>query len=84
MLNALLTLSEKYSFSVSEFSGGVHSGGSKHYGGTGVDINKINGIPVNSKNPYWKDFVNDAKKLGVTWSAGPGYPYHGTHVHLQF
>jgi hypothetical protein len=84
LLKALVTLSEKYNFNISEFSGGSHSDGSSHYQGNTADINIINGKHININNPYFDQFIKDAKKLGLRFEMHPPQPGHDTHLHLKF
>lgn len=82
LLQGMLDLSEKYTYSVSEITGGRHSDLSRHYIGVAIDITKINGIAVSAHNKYYKEFMQYAKTLGATEVLGPGKKNHGSHVHL--
>jgi len=85
LLLAIEELSKKYTLEISEITGAVHGSKSKHYRGKAADIVKINGVSVNSHNPYYKELMKEAAKLGSTWTAGPGTDAnHATHVHIQF
>ena len=84
MLAGMKTLSEKYTFSVSEISGGDHSTGSQHYSGTAFDVTEIDNKPVNINSPNFKAFMKDAKAAGATLTLGPGDKGHGTHVHVEW
>jgi RHS repeat-associated protein len=82
LLRMLDRLSQQYTFEVSEITGGDHSTNSRHYAGIAIDIVRINGVPVNSKNPHYRAFMQKARALGATEVLGPGNKYHGTHIHL--
>lgn len=81
MLNALLTLAEDYSFSVSELAGGAHSPNSRHYVGVAVDVDVINGRRVGHGHPDLAAFIARCRSLGATEMRGPGNPHHDHHVH---
>ncbi|HLN61322.1 MAG TPA: hypothetical protein VK464_07170 [Symbiobacteriaceae bacterium] len=83
MLSAMVKLAQSYSFEVSEIAGGSHSSNSKHYKGLAFDVAVINGRPVSSTNPDWKNFKKAAEKLGA-YVLGPGDPDHDDHLHVQF
>lgn len=83
MLKGMLNLTKKYTFSISEITGGGHSSNSRHYAGIAFDINYINGVYVNDKNTYLTEFRIEAKKYGATEILGPGDDNnHKTHIHL--
>ena len=84
MLQGMLKLSESYTFTISEISGGDHGNNSRHYVGLGFDVTSINGKPVNSTNADYKAFMKMAKQLGATQVLGPGDPNHSTHVHIAW
>ncbi len=84
MLRGLLTLSNSWTFHVSEIAGGSHTAGSRHYAGVAADISVIGGRPVNSSNPYYRAFMARARALGATEVLGPGDAGHSTHVHIAW
>ncbi|MEV3990710.1 peptidoglycan-binding protein [Streptomyces sp. NPDC049837] len=86
MLSGLLKLNTQYGFriGVSEFVGGEHSAGSRHYRGLAVDINYINGIHVGNKGSQHKAVEAACSKLGADQILGPGDPGHDTHVHCAW
>lgn len=78
LLKIMLSLSNKYSFSVSEIAGGSHSRRSHHYIGTAFDVNFINGVKVNNSNKFRNEFIREAKSLG----AGYVKFENGNHIHI--
>lgn len=81
LLGGLLSLANDYSFRINSIAGGSHSANSRHYAGIGVDIGEINGLPVNSSNPYCRAFMQQCRNLGATEMLGPGDDGHSTHIH---
>lgn len=85
MLRGMLDLTKKFTFTVSEITGGGHSANSRHYAGIAFDITYINGVYVTKDNSHLIDFKDEAKKLGATEILGPGDDKnHKTHVHLAW
>ncbi|WP_198032689.1 chitosanase [Mesorhizobium sp. WSM2561] len=84
MLQALLTLAEEYSFSVSEICGANHSPNSKHYKGVAFDVNVINGQHVRASHPKQQAFRSRCAALGATQVLGPGNNGHDTHIHASW
>ena len=84
MMEAMLTLAETYSYSVTEIAGGSHSKGSRHYAGVAMDVGIINGTGVSAKNKDVSGFMKACKKLGATEVLGPGSAGHATHVHAAW
>ena len=82
MLSGMLGLARDYSFTVSEIAGGSHSKHSRHYAGIAFDVSAINGVPVSARNPHFRAFMAQAKKLGATEVLGPGAAGHSSHVHV--
>ncbi|MEU2866491.1 hypothetical protein ACIQWL_47130 [Streptomyces mirabilis] len=85
MLNGVLKLNTQYhfKFQVSEFVGGRHSSGSKHYQGRAVDVTWINGRHV-GKGAAHHALMTACHKLGANLVLGPGDPDHAKHVHCQW
>ncbi len=81
MLRGMLDLAESFRFSVSEFCGGSHNTGSRHYAGCTADINTINGQHVAASNPFAAPFQQRCRELGATEVLGPGDAGHSTHIH---
>ena len=86
MLKAMLYLADVkgYSFHVSSIAGGSHSRNSRHNSGLAFDVNYLNGVKVNSSNPYFRRFMRDCRSLGATEVLGPGYRGHSGHVHVAW
>ena len=86
MLEAMLYLAnvKGYSYRVSSIAGGSHSPNSRHNAGLAFDVNYINGVKVNSSNPYYKEFMRVARAKGATEVLGPGYKGHSGHVHMAW
>lgn len=83
MLYAMKTLADEgYSFHVTAIAGSSHSSRSRHYLGVAFDINKVNGVPVRSGSPYWRDFIRKCEAMGATETLGPGDRGHSTHIHV--
>jgi hypothetical protein len=83
-MQAMLELAKIYQYEISEIAGGSHSKGSRHYAGVAMDVSKINGQPVSSKNKLVAPFMKKCKSLGATEVLGPGYPGHSGHVHAAW
>lgn len=83
LLSIIDALSQTYRLGISEIAGGDHSTNSQHYQGNAVDINSINGIHVTENNPYFRQLMRDARRLGIGLTIGPPSAGHATHVHLQ-
>jgi zinc D-Ala-D-Ala carboxypeptidase len=83
MLDGMLKLATTYGYSyrVTEIAGGDHSSTSRHYVGVAFDVDLINGVQVNSSNPYQSAFRSRCAALGATEVLGPGDPDHSTHIH---
>jgi hypothetical protein len=81
MLRGMLDLAESFRFSVSEFCGGNHNPGSRHYAGCTADINTINGQHVAAGDPFAAPFQQRCRELGATEVLGPGDRGHSTHIH---
>ena len=78
MLKAILLLSEKYTFTITEIAGASHSKLSKHYEGIAFDIGTINGryAPYSG---YARAFAADARQYGATYTL-----IESTCVHIDF
>jgi zinc D-Ala-D-Ala carboxypeptidase len=84
LLNGMITLSQSWSYFVTEIAGGSHSVGSRHYDGVAVDVGTINGSGVSSSNPYQSAFRSKCSSLGATEVLGPGDSGHSTHIHCAW
>ncbi|HEY1016878.1 MAG TPA: peptidoglycan-binding protein [Herpetosiphonaceae bacterium] len=84
LLNGMITLSNSWSYSVSEIAGGSHSSNSRHYAGVAVDVNVINGTHVSSSHPSQSSFRSKCRSLGATEVLGPGDSGHSTHIHCAW
>lgn len=84
MLQALVTLSQTYTFAISEICGGSHNATSRHYAGIGFDVNRINGQPVSANHPDQAAFQAACRHLGASEVLGPGQQGHSTHVHAAW
>ncbi|WP_110514389.1 peptidoglycan-binding domain-containing protein [Herpetosiphon llansteffanensis] len=84
LLNGMITLSQSWSYSVSEIAGGSHSATSRHYAGVAVDVNVINGSHVSASHPNQQSFRNKCANLGATEVLGPGDSGHSTHIHCAW
>ena len=85
MLRAMKVLADQgYSFHITSIAGSSHSSRSRHYLGVAFDVNKVNGVPVRSSSPYWRDFIRKCREMGATETLGPGDPAHSTHIHLAW
>jgi hypothetical protein len=68
VLYVLHELSKKYTFNVSEVTGGDHSSKSKHYDGMAMDINIINDKHVdyiNYNEDFYTNFIKEVRKMGA-------------------
>ena len=79
-----MTLSQHYSFAISELAGGSHNSSSRHYAGIAADFNMVNGRRINASHPDLAAFKARLRDLGATEVLGPGTPHHGTHVHAAW
>ena len=85
MLEGMLALSRKYTFTVTEIAGGSHSSNSLHYAGVAFDVGTINGQPVHRGHPYVADFMAGCRRKGAIEVLGPtNDPDHRTHVHCAW
>ncbi|MBA3468387.1 MAG: peptidoglycan-binding protein [Herpetosiphonaceae bacterium] len=84
LLNGMITLSQSWTYSVSEIAGGSHSATSRHYAGVAVDVNVINGSHVSSSHPNQSAFRSKCSALGATEVLGPGNTGHSTHIHCAW
>lgn len=75
---------EGYHFHVTSIAGSSHSRRSRHYLGTAFDVNRINGVPIRSNSPYWREFIRKCEAMGATETLGPGDRGHSTHIHLAW
>lgn len=83
MLYAMKAMTDQgYSFHVTAIAGSSHSSRSRHYLGVAFDINKVNGVPVRSGSPYWREFIRKCEAMGATETLGPGDRGHSTHIHV--
>ena len=97
LLYLIYMLSKKYTFNISEITGGSHSGDSKHYFGRAIDINVVNGQDIGDgvgKNAVSKipdklilEFAKEAKKHGATkvlnkFTRAKQKDHHN-HFHIQ-
>jgi hypothetical protein len=87
MQDAMSTLARDYTFRVTEMAGGSHNTSSRHYLGNAIDVDRINGTPINAQtvnNPVIRQFRSRAEAMGAT-VIGPGDdPNHNTHFHVQW
>ena len=84
LLNGMITLSQSWTYFVTEIAGGSHSVTSRHYDGVAVDVGTINGSGVSSSNPYQSAFRSKCSSLGATEVLGPGDSGHSTHIHCAW
>ena len=84
MLNGMLALSRKYTFTVTEIAGGSHEVNSRHYAGVAFDVGRINGELVSYDNDYVADFMAGCRRKGAIEVLGPGDDDHDTHVHCAW
>lgn len=84
MLQGMQTLSETYTFTITEITGGDHSSNSRHYLGVAIDISVLNGRPVNANNPAVVEFMQAARDAGATEVLGPGSAGHANHIHIAW
>jgi hypothetical protein len=80
----MITLSQSWTYFVTEIAGGSHSATSRHYAGVAVDVGTINGSGVSSSNPYQSAFRSKCSSLGATEVLGPGDSGHSTHIHCAW
>ena len=78
MLNTILLLAEKYTFTITESAGASHSKTSNHYDGLAFDVGTINGRYA-SNNSISRAFASDAKNIGATSTV-----IESTCVHIDF
>lgn len=84
VLQAIQTLADTYSFRITELAGGSHSRNSAHYPGDAIDVDRINGAGVSSRNRSVAGFKQACRDLGASLVLGPGDSGHDTHVHAQW
>ncbi len=84
MLNGILKLSSTYRFRVTSIAGGSHSATSLHYQGRAFDVDVINGVAVNTSNPYYRAYMQTCRNLGAIEVIGPPSTGHATHVHCAW
>ncbi|WP_230424545.1 carboxypeptidase [Prauserella cavernicola] len=84
MLEGMVSLGKTYSYRVTTIAGGDHSATSYHYAGTAVDIDQIDGDPVNSGNSKVSELKQACEDLGAVEILGPGDAGHDTHVHCAW
>jgi hypothetical protein len=86
MLKGMLYLADVkgYKMNISSIAGGSHSSNSRHNSGLAFDVNYINGVKVNSSNPYYRKFMSTCRSLGATEVLGPGFKGHSGHVHVAW
>ena len=89
LLDGIETLSQNFTFSISEIAGGSHSVGSTHYDGISMDVNYVNGNHVdiiNMTEAEIKAFREAAYNAGATKVLDPlNEPkYHYNHFHIQW
>lgn len=85
MLRPLVQLArDGWRWRVSEFAGGSHSSGSRHYRGTAVDIDIIGDQGVSSSHFSYRRFMNACRAYGAIEVLGPGDAGHSTHVHAAW
>ena len=78
MLETILLLADKYTFTITEIAGASHSSGSTHYKGIAFDVGTINGKYA-TRSATARAFVADAAKLGATFTL-----IESTCVHIDF
>lgn len=59
LLSALLKTTSKYSIGLGYFTNGCHSANSKHYTGTAIDINQVNGQRVTGSEKISWDYLSE-------------------------
>lgn len=84
LMQGMLELAKTYQYEISEIAGGAHSKRSRHYAGVAMDVTRINGQTVSSKNKLVVPFMRKCKALGATEVLGPGSPGHSGHVHAAW
>ena len=86
MLKTMLYIANKkdWTYHVTELAGGSHSRNSRHYAGLAFDVDRINGVKVNWKNPYYRKFMSICRARGATEVLGPGDRGHNSHVHVAW
>ena len=80
MLNCMIQLAVTYTYGVTELAGADHSVGSYHYDGRAMDVYSINGVTVNSGNPYVNAFIQGCYNMG----AGYAFLENNDHIHAQW
>lgn len=84
LLEGLKTLSDDHTYRITALAGGSHSARSRHYLGVGLDIDQLDGAPVNKDHPGYLDFMAKARELGATEVLGPGSRGHDNHLHISW
>jgi len=86
MLRGILSLHllAGYNFRVTTIAGGRHGSNSRHYIGKAFDVDIINGVKVDSSNPYNQVFKDACRAYGATEILGPGDADHDTHIHCAW
>jgi len=88
LLNGIQSLSDNFTFSISEIAGGSHSVNSTHYSGNAIDVNYVNGDHVPDMTESQVDaFRQAAFDEGATKVFDPYHDpdgSHGNHFHIQW
>jgi hypothetical protein len=87
MLMAMIYMEvwDGFSFRVTALAGSRHgSANSAHYRGKALDVDRINGMPVNASNPFYTAFESACFYYGASLILGPGDPDHDTHIHCAW
>lgn len=84
MLAGMRALAGSYTYLVTSIAGGSHSVNSRHYVGVAFDVGTINGLGVNTGNPYVNGYMAACLNLGATEVLGPGDAGHDTHIHCAW
>jgi hypothetical protein len=84
LMQGMLELAKIYQYEISDIAGGSHSKGSRHYAGVALNVTKINGQAVSTKNKLVGPFMKKCKSLGATEVLGPGHAGHGGHIHAAW
>ena len=86
LLQAIRDMGTRGALTVSEIAGGVHTGGSAHYSGNGLDITWVNGRHVGAGASYGM-VVDRCGAYGASVIASPSndpYGSHHDHVHCAW
>jgi hypothetical protein len=90
MAQFLLALADEIGqVTVNEIAGGSHSRTSSHYAGHAIDIGKVSGRTMNSKNPHLRRTVELCKTYGANWACTADKSFtkcssHSTWTHCQW